>query len=291
MANRMISYGYGTENGEIVVIPSEAEVVKWVFLQYTSGKILKDIAAELTERGVEFYDGNCCWNKNTVVRIIQNGKYIGEKNYPVIIDFDLFEKANKQKTDKGHKKEKPSEIIEYLKNVVYCGDCGKIMHRRVTWGIREKWLCQAGCKCEKYIDDSFILHGIHKILRAASENPQLLEKYESAPTYTKTQEIIRFTNEIGRYMNERAPSFKTGKKLIMACATEKFSACRYNATATIAEFITAQLASDSEYLQKVFLQKIVDKIIINHDGTISIRFIGGIVVADTETGEQYGSAS
>ena len=62
MANRMISYGYGIENGKIVVVPNEAEIVKQIFDDYANGKILKEIAADLTERGVEFYDGNCSWN-------------------------------------------------------------------------------------------------------------------------------------------------------------------------------------------------------------------------------------
>lgn len=291
MANRMISYGYGIENGKIVVVPNEAEIVKQIFDDYANGKILKEIAADLTGRGVEFYDGNCSWNKNTVVRIIQNGKYIGEKNYPAIIDIEVFEKVNRQKSDKGHKKEKPPEIVEYLKGVVYCGECGKRLHRRTVWGIREKWLCPTDCKCEKYIDDNLILHGVHNLLCAVNECPQMLEQFDSIPTYTKTQEIVRYTNEISRYMNERTPSFKTGKKLIMSCATVKFTACKYNANSTITAFITEQLANEQDYLQKDFLRKIVEKIIVNHDGTISIRFIGSIVVSDVSVGEKYGSAS
>ena len=291
MSNRMISYGYGIENGRIVIIPSEAEIVKQIFSDYENGKILKEIAADLTERGVEFFDGNCNWNKNTVVRIIQNEKYIGEKNYPAIINIEVFEKVNRQKSDKGHKKGKLPEIVEYLKGVVYCGECGKQLHRRTVWGIREKWLCPTDCKCEKYIDDNLILQGIHNLLCAVKECPQMLEQFDIVPTYTKTQEIVRYTNEIGRYMNERTPSFKAGKKLIMLCAAVKFMACKYNANSTIATYITNQLANEQDYLQKDFLRKIVERKIVNHDGTISICLIGGIVVSDVRVGERYGSAS
>lgn len=41
MANRMISYGYGIENGKIIAIPSEAEIVKQIFAEYLNGKYLK----------------------------------------------------------------------------------------------------------------------------------------------------------------------------------------------------------------------------------------------------------
>lgn len=290
MANRMISYGYGIENGKIVVIPSEVEIVKQIFADYLGGKILKEIAANLTERGVAFFEGKSNWNKNTVVRIIQNGKYIGKNNYPAIIDINTFEQANKQKSDKGHKKQKQPEIIEYLKTIAFC-ECGKPFHRRVSWGTREKWYCSDGCKCEKYIDDSVIFHGINNLLCAINYNPQVLNKSEGKPTYTKTQEIVRYTNEIGRYMNERAPSFNTGKKLIMECAALKFSACTYNANETIAACIAEQLSQEQEYLSKEFLRKIVEKIFVHKNGTLTIRFIGGIEVSESEIEERYGSAS
>ncbi len=291
MANRMISYGYRIDNGKIVVIPSEAEIVKQIFCDYASGKILKEIAADLTERGVEFFEGKSNWNKNTVVRIIQNGKYIGENDYPVIVDADVFERVNRLKCNKGHKKEKNPEVIEYLKEIVFCGGCGKSFHRRINWGTHEKWCCLGDCKNDKYIDDNYILSGVHRILCAVNAYPQLVEKYECEPTYTKTQDIVRYTNEIGRYMNEQMPSFKTGKKLIMECATIKFSACKFNANAKLATFITKQLANAQEYLQKDFLRKIIERIIVNYDGSISLRFMGGIVVSEADMGEGYGNAS
>ena len=66
MANRMISYGYGMESGKLVVIDSEAEIVRRVFREYIEGKLLQEIADELTEEGVEFYLESRLWNKNKV---------------------------------------------------------------------------------------------------------------------------------------------------------------------------------------------------------------------------------
>lgn len=82
MANRMISYGYGMESGKLVVIDSEAEIVRRVFREYIEGKLLQEIADELTEEGVEFYLESRLWNKNKVFRIIENEKYIGERGIP-----------------------------------------------------------------------------------------------------------------------------------------------------------------------------------------------------------------
>ncbi len=290
MANRMISFGYGIENGKIVAVPSEVEIVKRIFAEYLNGKLLKEIAENLSADGVIFYEDRSDWNKNTVCRIIQNRKYIGENNYPAIIDIAEFEQANKIKRDKGHKKGKQPAIIEYLKTVVFCGKCGKLYRRRESWGTREKWYCNDGCKCEKYVDDSFILCGINRLLSAITDNVQVLNKPSDNPTYTKTQEIVRCTNEIGRYMNERAPSFNAGKTLIMKCAALKFSACVYNANGTIAAYIAEQLANGTEYLQKEFLQKIIERLVIHKNGMLTIRFVGGVEVSESEMEEQYGSA-
>ena len=69
---------------------------------------------------------------------------------------------------------------------------------------------------------------------------------------------MRYTNEIGRYMNEKTPSFNAGKKLIMECASLKFAACSYNGKNAVGEYITEQLLQESEYLQKNFLRKIIN---------------------------------
>ena len=52
--NRMISFGYGFVDGKLSVIAEEAEIVKGIFSDYTNGKILKEIADDLTTRKYDF---------------------------------------------------------------------------------------------------------------------------------------------------------------------------------------------------------------------------------------------
>lgn len=106
MKNRMYSYGYGCVNGQLAVIPEEAVVVKKVFSDYISGKIMREIADELTATNVEFYCGKTVWNKGMIFRILENRKYIGEDLYPSIIDLATYEKANGVKQSKGWRKRK-----------------------------------------------------------------------------------------------------------------------------------------------------------------------------------------
>lgn len=125
MMNRMISFGYGYKDGKLIVIEQEAEIVKSIFTDYINGKILKEIADELTIKGIDFFNGKCCWNKNMVFRIIENKKYIGEDGYPEIISFEQYEAANAIKESKASRKTALPRETEELKKYVFCGQCGK----------------------------------------------------------------------------------------------------------------------------------------------------------------------
>lgn len=117
--NRMISFGYGYKDGKLIVVESEAEIVKSIFTDYINGKILKEIADELTIKGIDFFNGKCCWNKNMVFRIIENKKYIGEDGYPEIISFEQYEAANAIKGRKANRKTSLPRETETLKKYVF----------------------------------------------------------------------------------------------------------------------------------------------------------------------------
>lgn len=277
MANRMISYGYGMEGGELVVKEREAEIVRRVFREYIEGKLLQEIADELTEEGVEFYLGNCLWNKNKVFRIIENQKYIGAEGYPAIIGLEEFQKANQRKAARGNQKIALDAEIEYLKEITFCAQCGKPFHRRTKWKNREKWICPNGCKNDKYISDAEVFGGIQSAMRTAATEPDSLLAREDAKTYYPTQEIMRYTNEIGRMTNQPSPSFKAGKKLILECAALKFQACLEDKTAAYTEFVKEKVKR--EYVGgKVgidFLTETVSQIKIYKDGSIGVVFLNG----------------
>ena len=60
---------------------------------------------------------------------------------------------------------------------------------------------------------------------AATQSDALLSK-EEVVTYYPTQEIMRYTNEIGRMTNQPAPSFMAEEKENLPCGGLKFYACR-----------------------------------------------------------------
>ena len=92
MGNRKLPFGYQMRMGESVRREPEAKAVQDIFLQYTLGASLKEIAEQMSKTGPT-YDTGKSWNKNIVARILENPKYTGVDNYPNLVDIKLFEAA------------------------------------------------------------------------------------------------------------------------------------------------------------------------------------------------------
>ena len=92
MGNRKLPFGYQMRMGEIVRNEPEAKAVQDIFLQYTLGASLKEIAEQMSKTGPSYDEGNP-WNKNMVARILENAKYTGADSYPKLVDIKLFEAA------------------------------------------------------------------------------------------------------------------------------------------------------------------------------------------------------
>ena len=64
MDNRYTPFGYHVEDGAISIAETEAAIIRQIFSDYIGGKSLKEIAAELTVRKVEYLPQKWQWNKN-----------------------------------------------------------------------------------------------------------------------------------------------------------------------------------------------------------------------------------
>lgn len=277
MANRMISYGYGIKDGTLGVIEAEAEIVKRIFAEYIEGKLLQDIADELTREQVEFYMGNCVWNKNRIARIIDNEKYIGADGYPQIIDDDDFVYARQLKEEKGAKKIHFDETIEYLRNnKITCSQCGAPMRRISKWRSREKWMCRLGCKNEIYISDNSIFGGINAILYQITQNPDCIRPIDEEKT--PNLEIRRRVSEINRLFSSSNPTFTAGKKMIFSLAEVKFELANEKTPDIYTDMLIADTPKElmRDKVSKAFMEKYFDKIYIDVQGYVRIRFINGV---------------
>ena len=98
MGNRKQPFGYKMELGEIAPQPQEAETVRSIYLQYLAGVSFKQLAEQLQTEDVP-YDEDKSWNKNMVARILEDDRYIGEKEFPALIPTEQFHAAQERRKE------------------------------------------------------------------------------------------------------------------------------------------------------------------------------------------------
>ena len=167
--NRFLGYTKN-ENKQLVIDPEGAEIVKRIFREYLEGASLLQIARGLEADGILTAASKAKWRPETLKKILQNEKYIGDallqKTYTVdflskkrvknngivpqyyvenshepIIPRDLYMQVQEEmvrrasiQSGKGGKKRVYSSKYA-LSSTVYCGQCGDI-YRRVHWNNR-----------------------------------------------------------------------------------------------------------------------------------------------------------
>lgn len=282
MAKRTIQYGYKLENGAIAIDYGEAEIVREIFSLYIENSSLKKVADELNRREVVYFKGKIEWGKHRVALIIENKRYIGDECYPPIIDEELFRTANEKKNLKSFEPKKNSKEVEILKTMVYCGQCGKKMRRVPQWHTQEKWVCGSKCKCQKYISDDYLNTTIKNIFIERKSGTDDCFTENTEPTYEKTQEIMRFTNEIARMSNAPNIDFNVVKKLIFECANLKFQSCKENLYSVYNDKVKAVIDSAMEDDDLIKFLEVISSVIVNSDGSLSLRLKDGTEIGNKE---------
>ncbi len=176
-ANRFLGYDKD-EDGNLVINPEEAEVVKRIYREYLSGKSYYQIGQELSADGIRTAAGNDYWLASTLKKILTNEKYIGdallqktvtvdflnkkrvankgivpqyyvENSHPAIIPRELFmqvreEMQRRARLETGTGKRRVYSGKYALSHLVYCAHCGDLF-RRSQWLIRGEhlpvWRC------------------------------------------------------------------------------------------------------------------------------------------------------
>lgn len=65
------------EDGRLVVVPEEAEIVRKIFSLYLDGYGVRKIKRYLEENGIKTVTGKVEWSTSTIDRMLSNEKYMG----------------------------------------------------------------------------------------------------------------------------------------------------------------------------------------------------------------------
>ena len=126
----IIPYGYKNVNKKAVIVPEHADVVRYIYSQYSAGVFVKDIIADLSAKGI-FYYGKP-FVQNTIYKILKNERYSGiyrfngevfDNIYPQIVPTEIFEKVRKKVNENRYGK-KSLKVDFLLRHKIKCGYCG-----------------------------------------------------------------------------------------------------------------------------------------------------------------------
>ena len=127
MGNRKQPFGYRMTLGEITILPEEAELVRFIFQCYSTGATLGELTKALCRQEIPYYAGRT-WNKNMVSRILEDGRYIGEKGYPALIEPEQLRAAAKKRMARACPPQKtpPARVeklvTDLLNELIRCPD-------------------------------------------------------------------------------------------------------------------------------------------------------------------------
>ena len=173
MVNHKKFMGYTkNEDGELVIVPEEAEVVRLIFRLYLEGMSVAGIKRHLEGKGILTATGLNKWNEATIYQMLSNEKYMGDallqktytadfltkkklKNngevrqyyitddHEAIIPREIFHAVQQEMRrraerhrpaliKKAKEKKKGYSSKYILSNLLACGECGH-PYRRLTW--------------------------------------------------------------------------------------------------------------------------------------------------------------
>lgn len=159
------------KQGQILIVPEEAEVVKLIYRSFLEGDSMYGIKLKLESLGIKTPRGSAVWNQALISSILTNEKYIGdvlvnktyiedciskrvkvnngerekfyiENHHPAIIDRQTFarvqeELARRKSKPKVWQQSTKTQLGRYsskyaLTELLICGKC-KTPYRRCTW--------------------------------------------------------------------------------------------------------------------------------------------------------------
>ena len=280
---RKIPFGYRMEQGSLGCERTEAETVRRVFSMYLAGNSMKRIAEVMTEQGVPYHRDKPCWNKNMVKRILENGKYLGDGEYPRIIRDEDFLAAQQLKESKNLYAPCPAKIAP-LKGKLVCGVCGTGMMRLSVGNGAARWKCRnSDCPCAVRFPDSELCGKVDDCLRVIAQTPELLADCEVSPPPVQS-DVMRLENELVAAFNRGTESTDYMKALIFAVAAEKYKQIPDHTlqrkVRSLQEKVTAQELTDQ--LKQELLDTVVQAIQIGIGTTVTMQLINGQSVESKE---------
>ena len=161
--------GYRYKDGQYIVVPEEAEIVRSIYADFLDGKGVTAIMKRLNSEGVLTQQG-FTWHKSAITRVLKNYTYTGNlllqtkyrenhltkrtlvnhgqlpqyhatDTHEPIIDIGTYDSVQLEMHRRAQKYGKPQTSEKYpYSGMITCANCGKHYRRKVT-ATGPVWIC------------------------------------------------------------------------------------------------------------------------------------------------------
>ena len=161
--------GYRYKEGQYIVVPEEAEIVRSIYADFLGGKGVTAIMKQLNKEGILTQQG-FTWHKSAITRVLKNYTYTGNlllqtkyrenhltkrtlvnhgqlpqyhatNTHEPIIDIGTYNSVQLEMYRRAQKYGKPQTSRKYpFSGMITCAGCGKHYRRKVT-ATGPVWIC------------------------------------------------------------------------------------------------------------------------------------------------------
>lgn len=216
-------FGYKIQDGEYIIVPNEAEIVRYIFESYVSGNGMDAIAAKLnTLNNTSSEQMRPYWYSTTILYILSNESYTGnslwQKTYatntlpakqvknagelpmyrvldthPAIISQELFDAAQELRNSRSKSNGK-HPVCDDMRGKLICRECGTQMQPK-TVNVQIYWVCRRHNRSKELcplppIADATVKEAFRILHFKLKKHPEILAKTAASLTELRNRRML-----------------------------------------------------------------------------------------------------
>ena len=267
MKIRKIPFGYEMRMGKICVKERESTLVKQIFQRYSEGISYNQIVGILSNQPVPYRKNDQPWNKNMVARILQDERYTGTKEFPLVIDLGLFQEVQRKRPQTGGASKNDKEVRQ-LRELVVCSRCNSQMVKRA----KANWFCPVCGERSVKLEDQALLEGIQNLLFTITQEKVCI--MESSRPHREYRDL---EVQLEQLLSKPGQDEARAKELAMALAEAQLADIDSKQYETLR--IWSLLKKQGEQpMEADQIRMIVETVYLHPDGSLRLKLKNGQII-------------
>lgn len=267
MKNRKLPFGYEMRMGKMCVKEQESALVKQIFQRYSEGDSYNQIVGILSNQPIPYRKNDQPWNKNMVARILQDERYTGTKEFPLVIDLGLFQEVQRKRSLIA-RESKNSKESRQLRGLVVCVCCNGQMVKN----SRDNWSCPVCGDHSVKLKDQTLLEVIQNLLFTITQEKVCI--MESSRPHREYRDL---EVQLEQLLSKPGQDEARAKELAMALAEAQLADIDSKQYETLR--IWSLLKKQGEQpMEADQIRMIVETVYLHPDGSLSLKLKNGQII-------------